>query len=127
MKKIFFLCIMASSMFIFFNSCEKAIIDQGSTKVPYDPNAIIQHVHFSTDILPIFASKCIGCHNSQIPVLEPGVAYANLLNGFVTPGSPTTSTLYLHLTDVNSTHVGRSSAADQENIFNWISQGALNN
>jgi hypothetical protein len=127
MKKFLFLCFMSGSMALLFNSCEKATIDQGSTTVPYDPNAVVQTMHFGTDILPIFSSNCISCHNSQTPVLEASVAYANLMNGYVVAGSPSTSLLYEKLTSTNTTHLGRSSEAQQEKIRLWISQGALNN
>jgi hypothetical protein len=127
MKKILFLCFMSSSMAMLFNSCEKATIDSGSFSKPYDPNAAVDTVYFNTDILPILTSNCIGCHTSQNPVMEATVAYDNLMNGYVVAGSPSTSPLYIKLTDLNSSHVGRSTGAQQELIFNWISQGALNN
>jgi hypothetical protein len=84
-------------------------------------------MYFATDILPIFSSNCNSCHNSQAPVLDAGVAYDNLMNGYVTAGDPAASSLYTKLTELNSTHLGRSSEAQQEKIFNWITQGALNN
>ncbi|MEI6852731.1 MAG: hypothetical protein WCL06_07795 [Bacteroidota bacterium] len=127
MKKLLVLSIMACGFIMLFNSCEKATIDQGSSSKPYDPNAVIPTMHFSTDILPIFSSNCIGCHNSQTPVMEASVAYDNLMNGYVTAGDPANSLLYQKLTSVTSSHVGRSSEAQQEKIFNWITQGALNN
>jgi hypothetical protein len=127
MKKILFLCFVAGSMTVLFNSCEKATIDQGSSSIPYDPNAPVQTMHFSADILPIFSSNCMSCHNTQTPVLEAGVAYDNLMNGYVVAGSPSTSLLYEKLTATNTTHLGRSSEAQQEKIRLWISQGALNN
>jgi hypothetical protein len=127
MKKILFLCLLTSGIAILFNSCEKATIDSGSYSKVYDPNAVVPTVYFSTDILPILSANCIGCHNSQTPVLESSVAYTNLMNGYVVAGSPSTSPLYIKLTDLNSSHISRSTAPQQELIYNWILQGALNN
>jgi hypothetical protein len=127
MKKILFLCLMASGMALLFNSCEKATIDSGSFSKPYDPNAAVDTVYFSTDILPILTGNCGSCHASQNPVLGASVAYSNLMNGYVDAGSPSTSELYIKLTDLNSSHISRSTAPQQELIYNWILQGALNN
>ncbi len=127
MKKILLLCIVVSGMAVLLNSCEKATIDSGSTSKPYDPNAAVDTVYFSTDILPIITSNCAGCHTSQVPVLGASVAYTNIMNGYIVAGSPSTSSLYLKLTELTSSHVGRSTAAQQDLFYQWIIQGALNN
>ena len=57
MKKILFLCLMTSGIALLFNSCEKATIDSGSFSKVYDPNAAVDTVYFSTDILPIFTAN----------------------------------------------------------------------
>lgn len=127
MKKILFYSIVISSIALLFYSCEKATIDNGSFSKIYDPSAPIDSVHFSTDIQPIFASNCVGCHTSQVPVLEASVAYANIMNGYVVAGSPSTSSLYIKLTDLNSSHVSRATQPQKDKIHDWISQGAVNN
>lgn len=127
MRKILFVSLLAICATLCLCSCEKATIDQGSSNVAYDPNAPLDSVFFSTDILPIFASNCASCHTSQVPVLEASVAYSNVLNGYVDAGAPSTSILYLKLTSPGSTHEGRSTQAQQDLIFQWINQGGLNN
>lgn len=127
MKKTLFFCMMVISTVMLFNSCEKATIDQGSSKIPYDPNAPVDTVYFNADIIPIFSSNCTSCHASHAPILEASVAYTNLMNGYVSAGLPSASSLYVKLTDVSSDHLGRSTQSQQDKIFQWISQGALNN
>jgi hypothetical protein len=132
MKKILFLCFMASGMAVIFNSCEKATIDQGSFSKVYDPSAPVDSVRFSTGILPIFTSDCIMCHGDggSNPELTASEAYSNLT---ATPGqyinltSPASSHLYLHITEIPNSHGGGIKAAAGEKILTWIQQGALNN
>lgn len=127
MKKILFYCIMVSGFTIFLSSCEKATIDNGSYSKVYDPDAPIDTVFYNAEIQPIFESNCNGCHNSQVPILEAGVSYDNLMNGYVVPFSPSTSELYLKLTELTDGHYNRANQTQKDLIYSWISQGALNN
>jgi hypothetical protein len=132
MKKILFLCFMAIGMAMLFNSCEKATIDSGSYSKVYDPNAPVDTVHFSTDIIPIFNSDCIMCHGDggTYPELVATEAYANLT---ATPGefidltNPPASHLYVHITEIPNSHGGGIKAAAGDKILIWIQQGAKNN
>jgi hypothetical protein len=127
MKKLLLLSVIVCGVAIFFSSCEKATIDSGSFSKIYDPSAPIDSVHFSADIMPILTGNCVTCHSgSQVPVMDASI-YTNLMNGYIVAGSPSTSPLYIKLTDLNSSHVNRATSPQKDLIFTWISQGALNN
>ncbi len=103
-----------------FSSCEKISYPER----PVDPNATW---HLSSDIQPIFNSKCIECHGGvQAPDLRSGKSYTSLTKaGFVNqPG--TTSILYIQIT-TNTDHIPRTTSAEKLEILYWINQGALNN
>jgi len=132
MKKFLFLSFMALSLAMLFVSCEKATIDQGSGTVPYDPNAKPTVISFSADIIPIFTSKCTGCHGDggQTPTLTAASAYASLTTvpgQFINLTNPASSLLYVHITENPSSHGGGQFPAEGATILQWIQQGALNN
>ena len=111
---------------VIFYGCEKKTIDFGTTVK--QRNASNDTIHFATQIIPIFASNCTGCHNSQTPILEASVAYADLTSGgYYNVSSPAQSKIYVKLSSTTSTHVGRSTPAQQDLILQWITQGAKNN
>jgi hypothetical protein len=111
---------------VIFYGCEKKTIDFGTTVKPR--NASTDTVHFATQIIPIFTSNCNGCHNSQTPILESSVAYANLTSGgYYNVSSPAESKLYVKLNSTSSTHASKSTPAQQDLILQWITQGAKNN
>jgi hypothetical protein len=111
---------------VIFYGCEKKTIDFGTTVKPR--NASTDTVHFATQIIPIFTSNCNGCHNSQTPILEPGVAYADLNSGgYINVADPEESLLYEKLHMSTSTHASKSTPAQQDLILQWITQGAKNN
>jgi len=115
MRKFILLFFTVVGISLIFNSCEKKFIDI---------TAPAGTALFKTDIVPIFASKCIGCHSTQNPILENDVAYDNLINGgYVNTSAPASSKIYVHIT--NSTH--RKFPAEGEKILQWITEGALNN
>jgi hypothetical protein len=120
-KVLFFLLTV-----VIFLSCEKKTIELEKTVTPRNTTDTI---HFTADIIPIFVAKCNGCHGSggQNPVMEVAVAYQNVMNGYVTAGSPSTSSLYLKLTETGGSHEGRSSVTELGKISQWITQGAKNN
>jgi len=105
-------------------------------------------VSFSTDIQPLFNSRCVACHQGVGDAglsLEPGEAYANLVNIAstqsplvrVAPGNPEQSYL-LHKLNGTQLQVNGSGARmpfgssvlsepQIKLVRDWISQGALNN
>jgi hypothetical protein len=132
MKKILFLSFMAFILAMLLFSCEKATIDQGSSTKPYNPHSGPVVVKFSTDIIPIFTSKCTGCHGDggQTPTLTAASAYASLTatpGQFINLTNPAASLLYVHITENPSSHGGGQFPAEGATILQWIQQGALNN
>lgn len=100
----------------------------GSCKYDYilpEVVAPVNDVKFSTQITPIFAEKCVSCHNNQTPVLSADVAYSQLVPNYVNLTSPESSEIY---TVPNSgTHYAKVSAAQAALILQWIKEGAKNN
>ncbi|GAB4321752.1 MAG: hypothetical protein Kow00127_14300 [Bacteroidales bacterium] len=88
-------------------------------------------VSFSQEVEPIFeASTCTNCHNGGLPlVLTAGNAYQSIMDlGLAIPGDPENSKIYYYPHPVNGSHGTRYSSIDDANkVYNWISQGALNN
>jgi hypothetical protein len=102
-------------------------------------------VSFATDIQPIFATTCVGCHASPAPSgnldLGPTVGYGNLVNvvssGYapavrVVPGDPALSVLYHKVFGTGQYGAampfgGTISPADRTRIQTWIAEGARNN
>lgn len=107
------------SVILILASCEKVQITAPSV----DPNATWT---LSSDIQPIFTSKCASCHNGTKPAdLRAGKSYTSLTNkGFVT--SPAASSV-LYTTMTGSDHLSRSTDAEKLKVLYWIQQGALNN
>jgi hypothetical protein len=120
-QQIFF----ALVVFIFIASCEYDFIQPPAVVIP-------EVVSFSDDILPIFNESCnfSGCHVSGFALLDlsPGNAYNDLLlKSLINTDVPDQSKLYQKLTETNGTHQGRSTAAQQAIILEWINKGAKNN
>jgi len=82
-------------------------------------------VLFSTQITPIFAEKCISCHNNQSPKLTADVAYAQLVPAYVNTASPASSKIYT--VPSSGTHYAKVSATQAALILAWITDGAKDN
>lgn len=116
---IAFILIVAAGV---FNSCEKYQFNPPTV----DPNTTWR---FSTDIQPIFNSKCAlaSCHGGPVsPNLSAGKAFQSLTTGgyVKTPGE--SSRIYKQLT-TDPSHQARATEADRLKILYWINQGAKNN
>jgi hypothetical protein len=111
--------VFAVVLTVMMSSCEKVKI----TTANVDPNTAWS---FSTDIQPIFTSKCISCHGgTRTPDLREGKSYASLSNGgFVT--KPAESSI-LYSTMSGSEHASRSTDEQKLKVLYWITQGAKNN
>ena len=116
-------------IFIFITyGCEKDYItikSTGSTGTPGTPGKT-DTISFSKIIVPIFQSKCIICHGNggQTPNLATN-PYQNLISGgYINTGSPASSSLYVI---IHTTNMGGTTSTEQDEILNWIKQGALNN
>ncbi|MGE5393108.1 MAG: hypothetical protein ACM3P1_00115 [Candidatus Saccharibacteria bacterium] len=117
MKKhsIFFILILSS---LFLGSCKYDYI------LP-EVVAPVNDVKFSTQIAPIFAEKCVACHNRQTPVLTADVAYSQLVPNYVNTTSPESSKIYV--VPSSGKHYAKISAAQAALILQWIKEGAKNN
>jgi hypothetical protein len=104
------------------------------TKDYYEPpDALPENVSFSNDVIPIFNSNCISCHNggSTSPDLTEGNAYSELTSDddLAKPGAPKDSELYQRIIGEGSIMPpgGALSQNDINIIYVWIKEGALNN
>jgi len=100
----------------------------GSCKYDYilpEVVAPVNDVKFSTQIAPIFSEKCLGCHQTQTPVLKADVAYSNLVPNYVNLADPASSKIYT--VPSSGTHYAKVSASQAALILQWITEGAENN
>ncbi|WP_320112415.1 hypothetical protein [Draconibacterium orientale] len=110
---------------LIFGGCAYNWIVEEQAIDPGDPNA--PEVSFSTQIVPIFTSKCITCHTtgSQTPDLTPANAYNSLNSSrYVNTSNPESSLIY---TKPLSSHSQTYSTAEAALVLTWITQGAQNN
>ena len=117
MKKhsIFLILILLS---LTFNGCKYDFILPA--EVP-----VVSNVSFSTQVVPIFASKCISCHDNQAPQMTATVAYSQLVPNYVNLTNPESSKIY---TVPNSgAHYAKITTAQAGLILSWIKEGAKNN
>lgn len=89
----------------------------------------VNDVSFSTQVAPIFASKCASCHKpgSTSPDLTAENAF-NEIQGFINTATPAESKIYLYPAPTTNTHKQRKySAGEAAIILQWITEGAKNN
>lgn len=106
-------------------------------------------VSFKNDVVPIFNSSCVVCHQGAKPPaglsLEPGIAYQNLVNApstestlaRVAPGAPEKSYIVNKLLGTQAQAGGKGALmpynaqplpeAQINSIQQWIKAGASNN
>ena len=112
-------------MGLIFGGCEYNFIVEEQAIDPGDPDA--PEVLFSTQIAPIFSSKCITCHTtgSQNPDLTPANAYNSLNSSrYINTSDPESSLIY---TKPSGSHSQTYSSAEAALVLTWITQGAQNN
>lgn len=110
---------------IIMSSCTYNWILEEEVIDPTDPDA--EEVSFSSDIVPIFESKCTACHNgNQVPDLTPENAYSSLNSSrYVNTSSPEESLIYTK-PHPDGNHI-QYSEAQAALVLTWITQGAKNN
>jgi hypothetical protein len=121
MKKLILFIMLVAGMSL-MQSCQYEWID------PIDPE-IPEVVSFSTDIIPVFAEGCDGCHKAggPPPDLTSANAYSSIMAGnYVNTASPETSVLYTVCIPGGSMY-SYTSVGDADIILKWIQEGALNN
>lgn len=111
---------------LIFGGCAYNWIVEEPVIDPTDPNA--EEVSFSSDITPIFASKCTACHTTgnQMPDLTSANAYNSLNSSrYINTSDPASSLIYTKASP-NGNHV-QYSEAEAALVLTWITQGAQNN
>lgn len=101
------------------------------TPIPPSPTDTIS---FVKDVEPVFNnnSNCTACHKTggQAPDLTTGNAYNSIISmGLVNKSDPASSSIYwIPNPDNSSSHTWKKyTAAQAQNILQWIKQGALDN
>lgn len=117
MKKHTILLVFVLSLLIFGGCKYDFILPE---EVP-----VVNDVKFSTQIVPVFAEKCVLCHNIQAPVLTSDAAYSQIVPNYVNTAAPSSSEIYTVPT--SGTHGATVSAAQAALILQWIKEGAKNN
>ncbi len=124
MRKFYELLLIAFFVIsIGLSSCHRHTVE------PIVIDAITRTVEFSTEIQPVFDTKCVSCHTITQPVLVSGSAYNSLINGdFINTADPETSSLYVKLNSLqHPSSSGTFSAEELAILLAWIEQGANNN
>lgn len=131
------------------NPLRVTVTDGGTTSANFSTSPVTTTVSFATDVMGVFNASCNNCHTAGGPPaqlnLDPGVAYANIVNVPATelgsmdriePGDPDDSYL---INKLQNTHVSvggsgsvmpPSGALPQAQINlmrTWVSEGALDN
>ena len=127
MKNIIICAVLFCMVALVFSGCYQDVI---MPEAPVDPNGPPQFVSYSSDLSPMFASKCAlsGCHVSGAhhPYLTPDVSYNEIVNGgYVNTSIPDESKLMIMLRGEMSQYM--PSAKDQQKVYDWIRNGAPNN
>lgn len=133
---------IAAGIALLLAACTK---DEGPLYVPLPkaPDAPVDTVHFSTDVLPILTARCWTCHPPMGGMdLSATEAYNNLVNtvsmGYapavrVVPGDPDASVFWNKINFTNVYGIGMPpdgtmlSPEELDKIKAWIEQGALDN
>jgi hypothetical protein len=122
-KRAVFLILILGTLFL--NSCRyDFLLPEFTPDVPTGGDGATA-ISFKTQIAPIFAEKCVSCHNTQAPVLTADVAFAKIVPAYVNTASPSSSTIYTHASSGN--HYAKVSSAQAALILAWIKDGAKNN
>lgn len=122
LKIIFSIVIMA----LIFGACTYDFIVEEAVIDPDDPDT--PDISFSTQIAPIFASKCTACHYSgnQLPDLTSENAYSSLnTSRYINRSEPASSLIYTKPSPTGN-HV-KYTEAEAALVLTWITQGAQNN
>lgn len=126
LKIIFTLLFVA----LIFGGCEYDFILPEEVIVidPDDPDA--PQISFASQVVPIFSSKCISCHDSggQVPDLTSANAFASLnTTRYINSASPAESLIYTRPNPTNNDSHPKYSEAEAALILGWLQQGAKNN
>jgi hypothetical protein len=125
-RSIIYLALILSVVFS-LTSCYKDVI---LPEFAVDPDGPPQPVSFTTELLPIFSTKCgiTGCHGvgAHKPYMTTDLSYSQIVNGgFINTGIPKESKLYQMINGEMKEYI--PSAVDRQKVYDWIRNGAPNN
>lgn len=103
-------------------NCESSQIEQE------DVSDIPAEISFEANVIPIFESSCIDCHDGSVPpnLTQPG-AYLNLIaGGYISKENADNSYFYQKI-DIGGSMAQHVTEKERLIIHNWIEQGAANN
>jgi hypothetical protein len=114
---------------ILMAGCEYAFVQHAEIDpITPDPD---NPISFATQIVPIFTSRCLDCHDTgaTAPDLSVANAFSSITSmSLVNISDPTTSKLYDYIQPSTSTHSWRKYTATQAGlVLLWIQEGALDN
>lgn len=86
-------------------------------------------ISFSDDIIPIFQSSCISCHDGIVayPLLIENYAYESLWSGNYINVDDAKSCMLIKKIQEDHPFEGAVTNTEMEKIILWIEQGASNN
>lgn len=127
MKRLLIYISLLTGLGFGLTGCYKDVI---LPEAAFDPDGPPQPVSYSTDLKPLFNSKCAlaGCHVSGAhkPYLTTDVSYLQIVNGgFVNTIIPKESILYQKINGEMREYI--PSPADRQKVYDWIRNGAPNN
>ena len=114
---------------LFMAGCEYAFIERTEITPP-DPDPD-NPISFETQIVPIFTSRCLDCHDTggTSPDLSAENAYNSITNNnLVDTDNPSESVIFDYVQPSTSPHAWRKYTTAQATlVLQWIQEGALNN
>ncbi len=115
---------------VFFTACEYEFIVHPDTTDPEGPGGD-DPISFSQQIVPIFTSRCLNCHDTgdTSPDLSAANAYSSITSdNLVNTTNPESSILYDYIKPSTSGHSWRKYTNNQAAlVLKWIEEGAKNN
>lgn len=127
MKRIVIYTSLICFMVLGLTSCYKDVI---LPEAAFDPDGPPQAVSFSTDLAPLFNTKCAlsGCHvpGSHKPYMATNLSYLQITTGgFVNTILPKESIIYKMINGDMQQYI--PSAKDRQKVYDWIRNGTPNN
>lgn len=127
--KLYFIMIFFGVLFL--AGCEYTFVQypESDQDIPVsDPD---NPISFASEIVPIFTSRCLDCHDTggTAPDLSAANAYNSIASmNLVDTDNPSESKIYEYILQSTSSHDWRFYSASQANkVLLWIQEGALNN
>ncbi len=117
-----FQCITFVVIVIFMSSCYYDVIIEEEVETT-------TKISFSDDVIPVFNSSCVSCHDGIVayPNLTSANAYQSLISGnYIDTEDAASSTLIQKLNE-DHPFEGAITSAELQKIILWINQGALDN